>query len=48
VEIVSSQTFETITTIQRKQRILIAIAVYVGGTRLIDNLQLQISWTTWL
>ena len=43
VEIVSSQTFETITTIQRKQRILIAIAVYVGGTRLIDNLQLQIS-----
>ena len=43
VEIVSSQTFETITTIQRKQQILIAIAVYVGGTRLIDNLQLQIS-----
>ena len=43
VEIVSSQTFEAITTIQRKQRILIAIAAYVGGTRLIDNLQLQIS-----
>ena len=43
VEIVSSQTFEAIATIQPEQRILIVIAVYVGRTRLIDNLQLQIS-----
>ena len=43
VEIVSSQTFEAIATIQPEQRILIVIAVYIGGTRLIDNLQLQIS-----
>ena len=40
--IVSSQTFRPILELENGQDILIAIATYVGGTRLIDNFRLKV------
>ena len=40
--IVSSQTFKPILELENGQDILIAIAIYVGSTRLIDNFRLKV------
>ena len=40
--IVSSQTFQPILELEKGQDILIAIATYVGSTRLIDNFRLKV------
>ena len=40
--IVSSQTFRPILELENGQDILIAIATYVGSTRLIDNFRLKV------
>ena len=42
ITIVSSQTFSLISELEHGQDILIAIAVYVGNTRLIDNFRLKV------
>ena len=42
VVIVSSKTFEPILTLEPEMSILIAIAIHIGETRLIDNLQLKV------
>ncbi|AGB40153.1 pantoate--beta-alanine ligase [Halobacteroides halobius DSM 5150] len=40
VEVVKQETLESVTKI--KDKILIALAVYIGGTRLIDNVMLEV------
>ena len=42
ITIVSSQTFSLISELEHGQDILIAIAAYVGNTRLIDNFRLKV------
>ena len=42
IEIVNPETLETIKHLERSMNVIVALAVYIGKTRLIDNIEVQV------